>query len=231
MNSESEDAKTGRAVVRTHSSASDLHEDFRRCGNGRGFGSVLRELSYNPAMWAVFVYRFRRWLYVARPPAVIRWPLNIVAILMSLRVANTTNIELPSSAAIGGGLYIAHPAYVMVGSHVVIGRHCTLTQGVTIGHAGGGSHTTDKNPVIGDRVYIGPGAIIIGPITIGNDALIGAGAVVTRSVPDRGVAVGNPARVISHKGSFDLISYPGMEQDEERIAALAACELVSPAAL
>jgi serine O-acetyltransferase len=119
----------------------------------------------------------------------------------------------------------------MVGSHVVIGRHCTLTQGVTIGHAGGGSHTTDKNPVIGDRVYIGPGAIIIGPITIGNDALIGAGAVVTRSVPDRGVAVGNPARVISHKGSFDLISYPGMEQDEERIAALAACELVSPAAL
>jgi hypothetical protein len=45
------------------------------------------------------------------------------------------------------------------------------------------------------------------------------------------VAVGNPARVISHKGSFDLISYPGMEQDEERIAALAACELVSPAAL
>jgi len=76
--------------------------------------------------------------------------------------------------------------------------------------------------VIGDRVFIGPGAAVLGPIRIGNDVLIGANAVVIRSVPDRAVVVGNPARVISFNGSFDLVSYEGMERDPERLAALAA---------
>jgi len=59
---------------------------------------------------------------------------------------------------------------------------------------------------------------------IGSDALIGAGVIVIRSVPPRGVAVGSPARIISTSGSFDLIEYPGMEFDPDRLTALACAE-------
>jgi serine O-acetyltransferase len=112
-----------------------------------------------------------------------------------------------------------------VSSGAVIGRFCTLTQGVTIGHRGGGGGQRRGVPRIGDRVYLGPGSAVIGPITVGDDALIGVGAVVTRSVPARGVVVGNPARLISTAGSFDLIEYPGMDHDPSRQASLAAVEL------
>ena len=73
---------------------------------------------------------------------------------------------------------------------------------------------------IGNRVFIGAGAMIVGKITIGDDAHIFPGSVVTRSVPPRAVVMGYPARVVSHDGSFDLIIYDGMEHDPARRAAL-----------
>jgi serine O-acetyltransferase len=150
--------------------------------------------------------------------------LIIAAELVQLLTNVATNIELPGSADIGPGLYIPHTGYIVIASPTVIGRHCTLTQGVTIGHGRGGGKPRDGCPVIGDRVYVGPGSAIIGPVTIGDDALIGVGAVVIHSVPPRGVAVGNPARIISRAGSFDLIDYPGMDDDPDRLASLAEAE-------
>ena len=80
---------------------------------------------------------------------------------------------------------------------------------------------TLDSPVIGNRVYVGPGAAILGPVNIGDDVLIGANAVLIDSVSSRAVVVGNPARVISRQGSFQLINYPSMEYDAERLASLA----------
>ena len=197
----------------------DLLEDIRRCGLTPS--ARARELMLNPGMWAVIGYRFRRRLFTARIPRPVRWLLNIVAVQAQLFAEVTTGIQLPSSAAIGPGLYIPHTGCMVVASRAVIGGRCTIAHGVTIGHGGGGGNPTSGCPVIGDRVYIGPGSIIIGPITIGDDALIGAGAVVTRPVPSRGVAVGNPARVISRAGSFELIEYPGMGDDPARRLSLA----------
>lgn len=196
----------------------NLIEDLQRCGDSHF--SRIWEITFNPGMWAVIDYRLRRWLYLRKYPRWIRWPLGVVCGFSQLWVKIASNIELPSSAAIGPGLYIPHTGYIIVSKRAVLGRHCTLTQGVTIGHAGGHNRAQDASPVIGDRVYIGPGAAVIGPIHIGNDALIGVGAVVTRPIPDRGVAVGSPARVISMEGSFDLVSYAGMEADTERRESL-----------
>lgn len=75
-------------------------------------------------------------------------------------------------------------------------------------------------PNIGHRVCIGPNAVLIGNLTVGDDAAIGAGAVVTESIPARGVAVGNPARTISSKGSFEYVLYDGMEVDPARLESL-----------
>jgi serine O-acetyltransferase len=141
---------------------------------------------------------------------------------VSLFVQVTTCITLPARVRIGPGLYIPHTGFIVVNSQAVIGSNCTLTQGVTIGHRGGGRESMRGSPVIGHRVYVGPGAAIIGPITIGDDSLIGVGAVVARSVPARGVAAGNPAKLLSRRGSFDLIEYPGMDFDTDRLASLAS---------
>jgi serine O-acetyltransferase len=174
----------------------------------------------SPAVWAVLTYRFRRWAYLARMPWPLGWVFKVVGFLSSWCSHITSNIQLPPTAAIGPGLYLPHTGYIVVSTRARIGRNCTVAHGVTIGHARGGVSGKEGAPVLGDRVYVGPGAVIIGPITIGDDALIGAGAVVVKSVPPRAVVAGNPARVLSHTGSFDLVNYPGMESDPDRSASL-----------
>lgn len=207
----------------------NLREDLRRYGQSRS--QQLRAILLMPGLWAIIGYRFARWVATSTPqPRPVQKLLNGVATVVNLLVGVLTNIEIPAGAQIGPGLFIAHTGYIVLAPGVQMGRHCTLTQGVTIGHAGGGEKGWQEDcPVIGDRVYIGPGAAIIGPITVGNDALIGVGAVVTRPIPPRGVAVGNPARVISLKGSFDIILYAGSESDPERLAAFTAAASPAPA--
>jgi serine O-acetyltransferase len=197
-----------------------LRRDFRRCGET--FGERTREVLFNPGMWAVLGYRARRWVYTAGMPRWLRLPFSLAALLVQLWAEVVTGIQLSGAARIGPGLYIPHSGTTVVGSGAVIGSDCTLCHGVTIGHRGGGRDASRSgSPLVGDRVYIGPGSALIGPITVGDDALVGVGAVVTRSVPPRAVVAGNPARVLSRGGSFDLIRYPGMDADPERLASLA----------
>ena len=85
---------------------------------------------------------------------------------------------------------MVHAIGIVIGSGAVIGDNCKIYQQVTIGKEKG------KFPIIGDNVTIYSGAKIIGDVKIGNNAIIGANAVVTRDVPDNCVAVGVPARVI-----------------------------------
>ena len=200
----------------------NLREDLRRYGSGTH--QQIRAILLTPPLWAIIGYRFARWVNTARLPGPIRKLMRIVATLTNLWTGVATNIELPPEAVIGPGLFIAHTGYIVLGSGVVMGHHCTLTQGVTIGHGGGGKDGTFECPSIGNRVYVGPGAAIIGALTVGDDSLIGVNAVVTRSIPPRGVALGNPAQVKSLKGSFGLIMYPGMERDAERTSALEEVE-------
>jgi serine O-acetyltransferase len=193
-----------------------IRQDIRRCG-ATPFPR-LKEVLLNPSIWAVFGYRHRRWVATTFPRP-IRWLLAPWTIPLQLLMDILTKVQLPAAAKIGSGLYLPHLGTIVIGSGTTVGRNCTIAHNVTIGHAGGRTRT-GGNPVIGDRVYIGPGAIVIGPITIGNDALIGAGAVVVKSIPPAGVAVGNPARLLCLTGSFALIEYPGMESDSDRSTAM-----------
>jgi len=113
-------------------------------------------------------------------------------------------IEIPREAKIGYGFWISHYGGIILNGSVVIGNNCNISQGVTIGIGGRG----DKrgNPVIGDNVYIGPGAKVFGKIRIGNNAAIGANAVVTKDVPDNATVGGIPATVINMKGSDGMIN-------------------------
>jgi serine O-acetyltransferase len=101
---------------------------------------------------------------------------------VSCMLGNDENIK--------GGLYIIHGYGTVINGSSHIGKNCTILQGVTIGVVNG------KCPIIGDNVYIGAGAIIIGGVTIGNNVKIGAGAIVVDDVPDNSTCVCNKAHVI-----------------------------------
>lgn len=99
----------------------------------------------------------------------------------------------------GKGLRLAHRGYVAINSGATVGDYCCIHPGVVIGTSAGKSHAA---PTIGDRVHIGPGAKVIGAVTIASDIAIGANAVVTHDFAEPNVALGGvPAKVISHRGS------------------------------
>ena len=112
-------------------------------------------------------------------------------------------IDLNPGMNLGRGFYIGHFGTIIVSPHAVIGDNCNISQGVTIGVAGKGE--SKGVPVIGDRVYIGPGAKVLGKIRVGNNVAIGANAVIIKDVPDNAVVVGVPGKVVSMDGAGDYI--------------------------
>jgi serine O-acetyltransferase len=192
-----------------------IYRDYRRY---RATGATrLQTLFLTQGFWASSVYRVTRWA-TRIPFSLIRKPITIALTALGKLTEIVTGICIPAGCEIGDGLYIGHFGTIFLPSRGRLGKNCSVSQGVTIGLAGWGEKR--GAPTIGDRVYIGPHAIVVGKITIGDDAVICAGAVVTRSVPPRAVVLGNPARVISHEGSFEYITYDGMESDPDRLAAL-----------
>ena len=113
-------------------------------------------------------------------------------------------ISIPFNAQIGKGFYIGHFGCIVVSPATVMGKNVNILQGVTIGVANRGDNAGVAT--IGDGVYIGPGAKIIGAVTIGNNVAIGANAVVTHDVPDNAVVAGVPARIISMKGAEGYVN-------------------------
>ena len=120
------------------------------------------------------------------------------------RLTYKFGISIPASTQIGSGFYIGHFGGIVVNSQSVIGKNCNISHGVTLGQANRGRNT--GYPVLGDDVYIGPGAKIVGAVKIGNNVAIGANCVVTRDIPDNSVVVGIPGRVISQEGSKGYVN-------------------------
>ena len=201
-----------------------LGRDFRRY-RCEGTRHALHVLLFCPGFWATFVHRLLSRLQAgmtgrseARVFRLGVLVINQVCHAISETTALATRILLPPPCRIGAGLFIPHFGPVTVHPDAQIGENCTLHQGIVIGQAGRGERK--GAPALGDRVYVGANAVLIGKITLGDDVAVGAGAVVTKSVPSRAVVAGNPARILSYSGSFDLIFYDGMDTDPQRLASL-----------
>jgi len=110
-----------------------------------------------------------------------------------------TGVDIHPAATIGSGLFIDHATGVVIGETAVVGNDVTIYQGVTLG--GTSLEQVWRHPKIGDRVTIGAGAKILGPIEVGSDSRIGANAVVVRSVPANSVVVGVPGQIIARSTS------------------------------
>ena len=105
---------------------------------------------------------------------------------------------------ISSGFYIGHFGSIIINQNSVIGMNCNISQDVTLGQSNRGIRK--GYPVVGDSVYIGPGAKIIGNVRIGNNVAIGANCVVTKDIPDNSVVVGIPGKIISSNGSYGYIN-------------------------
>jgi len=112
--------------------------------------------------------------------------------------------DISPTTSIGPGLYIGHFGGVVISPHAVLGAHTNIAQGVTIGAASRGPRT--GAPTLGDRVWVGANAIIVGKVTIGSDALIAPGSYVNFDVPEMAVVLGNPGKVVSNVGSKGYVN-------------------------
>ncbi|MCU1415791.1 MAG: cysE [Microbacteriaceae bacterium] len=124
-----------------------------------------------------------------------RMHLYLAARCYSQLVRFSTGVEIHPAAVIGRRLFIDHGMGVVIGETAVVGDDVLIYHGVTLG--GTSLSAVKRHPTIGDRVAIGAGASVLGPVSIGADSIIGANAVVVRSAPPSSVLTGIPATVRS----------------------------------
>lgn len=120
----------------------------------------------------------------------------LIARIISEKAKRKTGIEIHPGATIGKNLFIDHGIGVVIGETCIIGDNVTLFHGVTLGGTGKGKGK--RHPTIGNNVFIGSGAKILGNITIGNNVKIGANSVILESIPDNVTVVGIPGKIIKH---------------------------------
>lgn len=175
--------------------------DLFRYDRASGCKGFLRTLIIEAGFRHTFLLRLCRHLKSRRWS---RWGSYHLAKFWLNRLSLKLGIHVDITTELGPGLYLAHPSGIIINRRCRIGANCNISHHVTLGHKSRGPKK--GCPVLGDRVYIGPGAVVIGAIQVGNDVAIGANAVITKDVPDGAVAAGIPAKVISMRGSVGYIN-------------------------
>ena len=169
-------------------------------------------------------HRRANWLYKHGFFLLARWE--------SQRCVRRTGIEIHPAATIGNRFFIDHGTGVVIGETTEIGDDCTIYQGVTLG--GTGKDQGKRHPTLGNHVMVGSGAKVLGPIKIGNNVRIAAGAVVLTDIPDNCTAVGIPAKVVRRDGEkvqeLDQVNIPDpvaqeIRRLEDRIAQLEEAQM------
>ena len=144
------------------------------------------EVILYPGVKALFYYKLSHELYKRKHFFLSRY--------LSQRAARKTGIEIHPGASIGKGFFIDHGIGTIIGETAEIGENVTIYQGVTLG--ANSNMNGKRHPTIYDNVIIYSGAKIIGNICVGRNSVIGAGAVVVKSIPENCIAVGVPAKII-----------------------------------
>ncbi len=190
-----------------------LAADLYRYAGRTGTGAFLKHYAFTPGYKYTVLMRTCGWLKLKPLKGFGLYP---VAKLLLLRARYKYGFAIPEYMEAGPGLFLNRFGGFYFHGDAVLGNNVNVTHGVVLGYMNRGDRS--GAPVIGDRVFLGSGAKVIGGIQIGAEAAIGANAVVTKDVPPRGVAGGIPAKLLSDQGSDGYIN---------RLAPpelLAACE-------
>src|SRR5690625_672487 len=155
-----------------------------------------------PGVHALWIYRLAHFLWSLGGPA------KLPARIISQVVRMLTGVEIHPGAVIGRRFFIDHGMGVVIGETAEVGDDVLMFHTSTLG--GRSMSKGKRHPTVGDRVMIGAGAKVLGPITIGDDAQIGANAVVVRDVPKASVVVGVPGTVRQRPSSFGELEDPAL---------------------
>jgi len=161
----------------------DVHTIFEKDPAAR---SIWEVLCCYPGLHAVWIHRLSNWLW--------RHHLRFLGRLLSHLSRWLTGIEIHPGARLGRRVFIDHGMGVVIGETAEVGDDVLLYQGVVLG--GTALQKEKRHPTIGKNVTIGSGAIVLGPILVGDNARVGAGSVVVRAVPAGATVVGVPARLV-----------------------------------
>jgi serine O-acetyltransferase len=161
-----------------------------------------------PGLHAILVHRFCHLLWKLKIPFFPR--------LLSQISRFFSGIEIHPGATIGKGFFIDHGMGVVVGETSEIGNNCVLFHNVTLG--GTGKHKGKRHPTIGNNVMIGTGAILLGPITVGDNVRIGANTfILMRDVPDNTTVAGTPGRIVKMNGRQVGIKLPKAKESQTEL--------------
>jgi serine O-acetyltransferase len=178
-----------------------LREDLHRYAGNSSTVSALKHFVFTPG----FKYTvWMRWTGYFKRNKATRYVLYPIFKLLLLRCRYKYGIAIPENTVIGGGLFINRFGGIYVHNDAVIGRNCNITPGVLLGQINRGSKM--GAPILGDRVFLGSGAKVVGRVTVGDDAAIGVNALVTSDVPDKAVMAAPQATMISQRGSSAYIN-------------------------
>lgn len=149
--------------------------------------SDLQVLLTSPGLHAIWSHRLAHRLWSSGPGG------RLPALLLAQAARSVTGVEIHPGARIGRRFFIDHGMGVVIGETAEVGDDVMLYHGATLG--GRSMERTKRHPTVGDGVVIGAGARVLGPVAIGDQAQVGANAVVVADVPAHATAVGVPARV------------------------------------
>ncbi len=163
----------------------------------------LRLALFLDGSWAMALYRFGRRLRTI-PPAgwAAPWLWGLYRV-WELAIGLFTSISIDVDALIEPGFYIGHFVSLRIGAGVRIGKNCSVSQMCTVEGIGPAPET--NAPALGERVYLGAGSKVIGPLRLADGVAVCANSVVMEDVPENGVVLGNPGQLISRRGSGDFI--------------------------
>lgn len=164
-----------------------------------------------PGVHALAIHRLAHWLWHWQPGGFrLQAPARFVSHLGRM----LTGIEIHPAAQIGKRLFIDHGMGVVIGETAEIGDDVTLYHGVTLGGKGADEPGSKRHPTLHDGVMAGANAQILGAVTIGKNAKIGAGALVTVDIPEGCTAIGNPARLIKCESTQ---AYYGLPETQDNL--------------
>lgn len=167
------------------------------------------EVLLYPGLHAILIHRLTHLLWRLKIPFIPR--------LFSQISRFFTGIEIHPGARIGKGFFIDHGMGVVIGETTEIGDNCVLFHNVTLG--GTGKHKGKRHPTIGNNVMIGTGAILLGPVKVGNDVKIGANTfILMQDVPDNTTVTGTPGRIVKMNGQRVSLRLSPSEVEQTKIA-------------
>lgn len=178
-----------------------ISSDYRKYKNYGG--NFITIIFFTQGFWAIFQYRFAHMIYRKVNIPIIRQLVLALCLLWRKLIEILTGISIPASVQIGNSFYIGHFGGIILNANAIIGDNCNISQGVTIGVSGVDSKR--GVPIIGNNVYIGANAIIVGNIKIQDDVLVAANSLVNIDVDKNSVMMGVPAVKISNKGSIGYL--------------------------